>query len=86
MKVVPGASRTRIVGVLGDALKVAVSAPPEGGKANAAVCKLLATRLGKAKSDVSIVAGHSQPHKRVFVRGCDAATVRAALRTAQKRR
>ena len=33
VKVVPGASRTKVVGVLGDRLKVAVAAPPEGGKA-----------------------------------------------------
>ena len=42
MKVVPGASRTRLAGQLGDALKVAVAAPPEAGKANAALIELLA--------------------------------------------
>ena len=45
IKVVPGASRDRIVGVLGSALKVAVSKPPQGGAANRAVVELLAEAL-----------------------------------------
>jgi len=45
LKVVPGASRDRVMGTLGDALKVAVSKPPEGGAANRAVVQLLAAAL-----------------------------------------
>ncbi|MGB9626422.1 MAG: DUF167 domain-containing protein, partial [Phycisphaerae bacterium] len=41
VKVVPGSSRDRIMGVLGDALKIAVAAPPEKGKANQAVIEVL---------------------------------------------
>lgn len=79
LKVVPGASRTRVAGVLGTALKVAVAAPPEGGKANAAVIRLLADVLGVSKSDVEIVSGHGQPLKRVTVRGLTTAEARARL-------
>ena len=45
-KVVPGSSRNRIVGWLGDALKINVTAPPEKGKANEAVVELLSMKLG----------------------------------------
>ncbi|MEX0774412.1 MAG: DUF167 domain-containing protein [Phycisphaeraceae bacterium] len=63
LKVVPGASRSRIVGVLGDRLKVAVAAPPEGGKANEAVCELLAQALGVPRRDVAITEGPSRAQK-----------------------
>lgn len=69
VKVVPGASRTGLVGSWGTALKVAVAAPPEGGKANAAVIKLLAAVLGVRKADIVVVHGHAQPLKRIAVRG-----------------
>ncbi len=67
VKVVPGASRSRIIGWLGDHLKVAVAAPPEGGKANKAVCHLLADALGVKTQDVQVVAGPGSPRKKVFV-------------------
>lgn len=69
VKVVPGASRDRIAGLLGDRLKIQVSAPPEGGKANKAVCALLAKAMGVAKRDVTIAVGHGQPMKTVKVSG-----------------
>lgn len=63
MKVIPKASSTRIVGWLGKALKVAVTAAPEGGRANAAVCELLAASLGVATSRVRCVSGHASSRK-----------------------
>ncbi len=69
VKVVPNASRDRIVGPLGDALKIQVAAPPERGRANAAVERLLAEALGVSKKDVSIARGMSNPRKVVFVSG-----------------
>ena len=63
LKVVPGSSRSRIVGVLGDRLKVAVAAAPERGAANDEVCRLLAQRLGLKRADVRIVAGSTHPLK-----------------------
>ena len=73
VKVVPGASRSRIKGILADRLKVTVAAPPEAGKANAAVCALLAKALGAPRRDVSVVAGAQQPLKTIEVVGLDLA-------------
>ena len=69
LKVVPGSSRDRIVGELGEELKIAVSKPPQDGQANASVVKLLAAALGIAVRDVTIIAGHSNPRKQVQIRG-----------------
>lgn len=63
VKVVPGAKRTRIAGVLGDRLKLQVAAPPEDGKANAAVISLLAEALGIDRSRVELLSGASNPRK-----------------------
>lgn len=71
IKAVPNASRNKIAGLLGDRLKIAVAAPPEAGKANIAICKLLAKVLGVPVRDVSVTAGHTQPLKRVHVAGAD---------------
>lgn len=63
VKAVPGSSRSRIVGELGDRLKIQVAAPPEDGKANKAVAQVLAAWLGLAKSEVELISGASQPAK-----------------------
>ena len=59
VKVVPGASRTRISGRYGDGIKVQVAAAPEHGKANAAVITLLAEWLGIRPNQIDLVAGHA---------------------------
>lgn len=69
MKVVPGSSRDRLAGLLGDALKVQVAAAAERGKANAAVEALLAETLGISARGVSVIRGHSSPRKTVLARG-----------------
>jgi hypothetical protein len=79
VKVVPGASRTRIAGCWGTALKVAVAAPPEGGQANAAVVDLLATVFGVKKAEVCILSGRGQPLKRIAIAGLASAAARARL-------
>lgn len=80
VKVVPGATRDRIVGPHGDALKVQVSAPPERGKANAAVIRLIAGRLGVAPKCVSVVRGAASPNKVIRIAGVAAAAVEEAIR------
>ncbi len=79
VKVVPGSSRDRVAGLLGDALKIAVSAPPEKGKANQAVIEVLARALGVKRNAVRIVAGHTQPRKAVQIAGLTPETVRSKL-------
>ena len=79
VKAVPGGSRDAVAGWLGEALKVKVSAPAEGGKANKAICALLAGRLGVSKGRVAVVAGAGTPRKRIEVRGIDAATAAERL-------
>ncbi len=65
----PGASRSHIAGWLGDALKIRVSAPPEKGKANAAVAAVVAAALDLPAGSVAVVSGKSSPRKLVEVRG-----------------
>ena len=81
LKVVPGASRDRVVGPLGDALKVAVSKPPQDGAANKAVVKVLAQFLGLPEAGVTIIRGHGNPRKEVLITGLTAEQV--AQRIAQ---
>src|SRR5262245_38933354 len=79
IKVVPGASRNRLAGLLGNALKVQVAAPPERGQANAAVSGLIAAVLSVSMKDVTIIRGHGTPRKIVRVSGIDAETARTKL-------
>ncbi len=69
VKAVPGARRDEIVGLLGDRLKVRVSAPPEGGRANAAIAACLAEALGVAPRAVELEHGATSPQKTFVVRG-----------------
>lgn len=79
LKVVPGSSRDAIAGALGDRLKVKVAAAPEAGKANAAVCELLARALGIKPRDVTIEVGAGSPEKTVRIRGVIAQQVQNVL-------
>jgi uncharacterized protein (TIGR00251 family) len=79
VKVVPGSSRNEIVGWLGEAPKIKVTAPPEKGKANEAVIRLLAAALGIATDDISVVSGHSSPAKLVAISGIDDETIKKAF-------
>jgi uncharacterized protein len=79
VKVVPGASRDRVVGPLGDALKVATSVPPEKGKANAAVATILARTLGLNRRGVELASGASNPRKEFLLRGLSADEARRRL-------
>lgn len=84
VKVVPGASRTRVVGLWNAALRVQVAAAPEAGKANRELLKYLAKLLGCKPAALELVSGQTRPLKRVRIRGMRVAAVRAALAEALK--
>lgn len=67
LRVKPGARTTGVLGVHGGALKLGVAAPPERGKANRAVVKLLARTLDLEAAEIQLVAGLSSRDKTVFV-------------------
>ena len=77
VRVTPRAGRDRLEEMIelpdGPAVKIAVSAPPEDGKANAAVAKLLAKFFRTAKSNITISSGASSRTKLVDVAGDGAA-------------
>ncbi len=76
VRVSPRASRDAILGVHDGALKVALTAPPVEGAANAALVALLAKALGVAKRAVTIASGEASRQKRVQIEGVTAAEVR----------
>jgi uncharacterized protein (TIGR00251 family) len=79
----PRASREGIVGLREDGVLVArVSAPPVDGRANEALCRLVARHLGVAPSRVSVVRGDKSRDKLLRVEGLDAAGLQAALAAA----
>ena len=79
VKVVPGASRDRVAGKYGDGIKVQVSAPPEKGKANAAVVTVLAAFFGIKPSQVELISAPANPRKQFRLSGIDPAEFAAKL-------
>ena len=79
LKVVPGASRSRLMGEWNGRLKIAVAAAPERGQANAAVVELMAKALGLRRSQVEIVGGLTSPLKMVRVEGLGIDQIRGIL-------
>jgi hypothetical protein len=79
LRVTPGARRSGIVGRYGDAWKVRVAAPPEDGRANAAVVALLAETLELPRGSVTLVSGHGTRDKVVELAGLDPARVAERL-------
>ncbi len=63
----PGAKKTEVCGLHGDALKIRLAAPPVDGKANAALLAFVADRLGLPKSAVSLKSGQTSRRKVVEV-------------------
>jgi uncharacterized protein len=68
LKVIPKSSRNEVVGLLPDgSLKIKITAAPEKGKANAAVCEFLAGEFGIAKRNVAIIRGETSSIKQILI-------------------
>lgn len=75
----PRGHRDELMGVREGVLQARVSAPPVEGRANLALCKLIAKRVGVAPSQVSVVRGERSRDKLVRVEGIEPAELRAAV-------
>ncbi len=82
LRVSPGAGRAGIVGRHGDAWKVRVAAPPEHGRANEALLRLLAETLGVPRSGVVLVSGHGGRDKVVELTGVELEQIERRLASA----
>jgi len=79
IRVHPRARKNSITGELGDALKVALTAPPIDGRANEACIEFFANLLAVQRSAVSIVSGETSRNKVIRVTGLSAEAVRSKL-------
>jgi uncharacterized protein (TIGR00251 family) len=77
--VTPKASRDEVAGWRGSELAVRVTSAPEGGKANAAVCRTLAKALGVPKTSVAVVRGDTARHKVLEIAGVSETELFAVL-------
>lgn len=76
----PGAKKTEVAGLHGDALKIRLHAPPVDGKANEALMAFLAERLGVPKARVVLESGQTSRSKRLRVVGVTAEAAVATLK------
>lgn len=67
----PGAKRTEINGLHGNALKIRLNTPPVDGRANDALIQYLAARFGVTVKQVSLKKGEKSRHKVVVIKGSD---------------
>jgi len=79
VKVHPRAKKDAITGAVGDALKLAITAPPVDGKANEACIDFFAKLLNVPRSSVTIAAGQASRNKVIRVAGLTAQQVRDRL-------
>ena len=81
VKVQPRAKKNAATGEIGDALKVALTAPPIEGRANEACIAFFAELLNVSRSSVTIAAGETSRNKLIRVSGLSATQVEAKLRS-----
>ena len=79
VRVTARASRDELVGLRDGVLHVRVSAPPVDGKANQAVCRLIARAVGVGKTSVRVVRGERSREKVVTIEGVEPEAALRAL-------
>lgn len=79
LRVQPGASRNAVVGMYGDAVKIALQAPPVDGKANQLLCRLFAEWCGLPKSAVELRSGQTGRSKVLELAGITVEQLKAIL-------
>lgn len=79
VRVVPGASRTKLAGLHAGALRIAVAAPPEGGKANEELVDFLAQLFEVRRGDVCLVRGQTNRDKVIAIAGVEPGAVRKRI-------
>ena len=82
VRVQPRARSDKLVGLREGTVVVRVTAPPLDGRANAAVCRLLASALDVRSSRVGLLRGERAREKVVVIDGMDQAAADAAIRAA----
>lgn len=75
----PGAKRNAVIGVHGTALKVAVTAPADKGRANQAIIETLCDALRIKRSQVELLSGATSRSKRILFRGLKTHVLRSRL-------
>jgi len=75
----PKASQNEITGEKGGVIQIRVTAPPVDGKANDALIKFVAKKLGIARSEITLVRGERGREKLLEIRGPKAADARKKL-------
>ena len=80
VRVTARASRDELAGLRDGVLHVRVTAPPVDGRANLAVCKLIARAVGVGRTSVSVVRGERSREKVVLIEGVEPETVLRKLR------
>lgn len=83
VQVQPRAGRTELAGILGEAVKIRLTAPPVDGAANDALLRFLSESLGVPRAAVAIVRGHSARRKTVEVSGIGVQEARRRLHIAE---
>ena len=79
VRVRPRASKDQVAGLLEDAVKIRLTAPPVDGEANKALCAFLAKKLGVTRNQIDFVTGQTGRNKLVKVIGLSVESVLKAL-------
>ena len=84
VRVIPRASKNQIQGVLGDALKIRLQAPPVEGKANEALVRFLADTLSLPARNIGLLSGATGRNKRLRLEGLDVAEACSRLNVSER--